>query len=182
MPPPLTPLRRKRAGRAAQRRRARLRVVRRDRRRARGARLDSGARVPELPHDARHRDRRRVRDRDGVDHPGLELHDRPAVRGARQQQRHGAVVHRARGRAARAPRAAHGAGPRSHSVPRGRNRVDHADHVHAERPGPDPLRLADDDVAGARHDVLVSRRRASISRSAADSCPTATTRRAAASP
>ena len=67
---------------------------------------------------------------------------------------------RARGPAARTPRAAHGAGPRSHPVSRGRNRVDHADHVHTERPRPDPLRLADDDVAGARHDVLVSRRRA----------------------
>ena len=43
-------------------------------------RVDSCARLPQLPDDARHRDRRRVGHRDGVDHPGLERHDRPAVR------------------------------------------------------------------------------------------------------
>ena len=45
-------------------------VVRGGRGRARGDRVDPRARVPELPHRARHRDRRGVRDRDGVDHPG----------------------------------------------------------------------------------------------------------------
>ena len=48
------------------------------RRRACGARVDPCARVPQLSDYARHRNRRRIGHCDGFDHPGPELHDRPA--------------------------------------------------------------------------------------------------------
>ena len=119
-----------RAARAARRRRRGSRCGSRPREGARAAlALDSRARLPQLPDDARHRDRRGVGHRDGVDHSGLERHDRRAVRGARQQRRHRVVVHVARGVSRGPHRAAHGSRLQPDSLPRRRPRVDHADHA-----------------------------------------------------
>ena len=134
----------------ARRRRAVSAVVRGHRRRARGARLDSSAQLPQLSHHARHRDRRGVGHRDGVDHPRVERHDRPAVSGARQQRRHYCRVHVARELSAGTHRASHAGGPRLDSLPRRRARIDHADH---ERAGAGALGLEGHGRASRRLDV-----------------------------
>ncbi len=132
-------------------------VVRGQRGRARGARVDSRARLPELPDDARHRDRRRLGHRDDLDHSGLERHDRRAVRGPRRERRHRAVVHVARGVSRGPHRAAHGGRLQPDSLPRRWPRVDHADHADA---GASPLGLEGHGDAGHRLDVCVSGSRA----------------------